>query len=118
MGARTRGMDVLELVTVGHKSGEPRSVLIFYLNGDTGPLVVGSNSGAPDDPAWVKNLRADPVATMVRARKTSQVRARFLTGEARSQAYARFADAYPDYAAYREMTDREIPVVVLESVTT
>lgn len=114
MGAKTRGMDVLELVTTGHKSGEPRSVLIFYLDGETGPLVVGSNSGALDDPAWVKNLRAEPVATMVKDQESSQVRARFLIGQARSRAFERFASVYPDYGVYREMTDREIPVVVLE----
>ncbi|MDH3463229.1 MAG: nitroreductase/quinone reductase family protein [Acidimicrobiia bacterium] len=116
LGSKTRGMDVLELITTGHKSGARRSVLIFYLLGDTGPLVCGSNSGATHDPSWVKNLRADPLAIMVKDRKSTQVKGQFLTGDARSQAFERFAKVYPDYSTYRELTDREIPVVVLESL--
>lgn len=115
LGAKTRGMDVLELVTSGHKSMEPRSVLLFYLDGDGGPMVVGSNSGAESDPYWVKNLRAHPRARVVRGKVGLEVKARFLTGVDRSEAYQRFADRYDDYAVYVEMTEREIPVIVLET---
>lgn len=116
LGAKTRGMDVLELVTTGHKSGEQRSVLLFYLEGEAGPLVVGSNSGAQADPAWVRNLRADRRARIARGRDRFEVIARFLVGEDRSAAFQRFADRYDDYATYVGMTDREIPVIVLEMV--
>lgn len=76
--------------------GVRRSVLIFYLLGDTGPLVVGSNSGVRNNPSLVKNLLADPLAIMVKDRKSTQVKGRFLTGDAWSQAFEGFAKVYPD----------------------
>ena len=116
IGSRVRGVDVLELVTTGHKSGEARSVLLFYLPADAGWLVSGSNSGASYDPAWVKNLRAKPEASVVVGGKRFDVIARFTDGDERSETYRRFVEAYDDYATYEQVTDRTIAVVHLEPV--
>ena len=64
LGRRVAGMPVLELVTIGHKSGQERQILISYVGDDDAPLVVGSNAGRDVDPAWVKNLRVNPRARM------------------------------------------------------
>ena len=114
VGSRVRGVDVLELVTRGHKSGEPRSVLLFFLPSENGWLVAGSNAGAGHDPAWVKNLRANPSARVVVGGKRHNVVASFLENEERSEAYRRFVDTYDDYATYEQMVDRTIAVVHLE----
>ncbi len=116
LGGRVRGVDVLELVTTGHKSGEARSVLLFYLRSGSGWLLAGSNAGDAHDPAWVKNLRANPEALVVVGGKTHNVVARFLENEERSEAYRRFVETYDDYATYEQMTDRTIAVVHLEPV--
>lgn len=106
-------MDVLELVTTGHASGQSRSVLLFYLDGENGPLVVGSNSGADYEPAWIKNLRADRTAEVILDGESSEVEAHFLEGEEREKAFQRFEANYSDYSVYERATNRVIPVVEL-----
>jgi len=50
------------LTTTGRRTRQPREVTL-YAFGDGGRLViVGSLGGAPKDPAWVGNLRANPQA--------------------------------------------------------
>lgn len=116
LGRTSGGMKVLELVTTGHKSGEPRSVLLFYRDGPTGPIVVGSNAGASKDPAWVANLRADPMAAILVDSEAKEVNARFLEGDERANAFDGFKYAYDDYRIYEKATDRVIAIIALEPV--
>lgn len=116
LGRTTIGMPVLELVTTGHRSGDPKSILITYLNLGSGVAVAGSNSGAARDPAWIQNLRAHPDARVRDAGKWRDVRARFLDGPERAGIWETFKE-FPDYASYEQMTERVIPVVVLEPAT-
>lgn len=113
LGRRVLGMPVLELVTTGHRSGEPRSILISYLETEDGPAVAGTNAGADRDPAWVKNLRADPEARVREAGTWRDVRARFLDGEEHAEVWERFLPI-DGYAGYAEILTRPIPIVVLE----
>lgn len=66
LGTRVLGMPVLELITTGRKTGQPRPILISYLNVNGAPTLIGTHAGAEHDPAWVGNLRANPDATVVR----------------------------------------------------
>jgi deazaflavin-dependent oxidoreductase (nitroreductase family) len=84
------------------------------LPNESGPLVAGSNLGAPSDPAWVKNLRANSSARIVFAGRTSDIAARFLTGAERSAAFLEFKNRNDDYTTYEQMTDRIIPIIKLE----
>lgn len=113
IGRRVLGMPVLELVTTGHKTGEERSILISYVETPAGPAVAGTNAGADHDPAWIRNLRAEPWAKVREAGEWRDVRARFLEGAEAEGAWARFTD-HRGYGEYREMTDRAIPLVALE----
>lgn len=114
IGRRVAGLPVLELVTTGHKSGAPRSILINYVAAPTGPAIAGSNAGAPYDPAWAKNLRANPDARMRKEGRWSEVRARFLEGEEWEQVWARFTE-HGGYVDYAEAAGRRIPLVVLQA---
>lgn len=115
LGRRAVGMPVLELVTTGHKSGEDRSILITYVETPSGPALAGTNAGVERNPAWVRNLRADPDARIRRDGRWRQVRARFPEAAERDQIWAGFVEADNGYAAYENMVNREIPIVVLES---
>lgn len=115
LGRRVLGMPVLELETTGHRSGEPRSILISYLETEAGPAIAGTNAGADRDPAWVRNLRAEPEARAREGGVWRDVRARFLEGDEFDAVWVRFAEI-GDYADYATMLTRPIPVVVLESV--
>lgn len=113
IGRRAIGMPVLELVTTGHKSGQPRSILISYVDTPTGPAVAGTNAGADDDPAWIRNLVAKPAARVRERGVWRDVAARLLEDDEWERVWAKFLE-HRGYADYREMTDRHIPVVVLE----
>ena len=62
LGRKVVGMPVVELLTIGHKSGQEWPILITYVDADGTPAIVGTNAGRDVDPAWVKNLRANPQA--------------------------------------------------------
>lgn len=109
-------MPVLELVTTGHKTGEPRSILISHVDTPAGPAVAGSNAGADYDPAWVRNLRVNPGARVREKGVWRDVRARFLEGDEWERVWEQFS-SHAGYADYRQMTDRSIPLVVLETVS-
>ena len=52
----------LLLHTTGRRSGQRRTVALAYAADGGAYLVVGSNFGGPKPPAWLANLRADPLA--------------------------------------------------------
>lgn len=109
------GMPTLELTTTGNKSGEPRSILIWYLDTDSGPAIVGTNAGASYDPAWVKNLRADPRGEVIIEGVRRPITARFVEGDEHRALWSRFKLANGAYEGYESMVGgRAIPIVVLE----
>jgi len=75
---------------------------------------VGSKGGAPTDPAWVTNLRADPKAAIYVGGKKRRVTARIAAGEERAVLWQRLAADVPTYAQFQEQVSREIPLVILE----
>lgn len=113
-GRRVGGMPVLELVTTGWKSGASRHILIWYIQHDDGFALAGTNAGADRDPAWVKNLRADPEARVRVDGRWSDVRARFLEGAEHDLTWQRFLDADDGYADYAAVLTRPVPLVVLQ----
>lgn len=104
----------LALVTRGRKSGKRRTVALSWFEIDGHMLVVGSAGGAPEDPQWVRNLRADPNATIYIARKPRRVTARIAAGAERQAIWNKLASQVPTYAGYQAGVMRAIPLVILE----
>ena len=117
IGSRAIGMPVLSLTTTGRKSGEPRQVLLTYVDHPDGWIVAATNAGAGHDPAWSRNLDADPRAIVAVGGTSSAVTARRLEDEERSQAWEALTTAYDGYETYRDAADRSIPVVLLQSTS-
>jgi deazaflavin-dependent oxidoreductase (nitroreductase family) len=114
LGRTVAGMPVLELVTIGHKSGQERQILISYVDSDGSPAIIGTNAGRDVDPAWVKNLRAQPAA---RARWDGQwrdVTAVELDGDDHQQAWDAAVNANEGYAEYSKTLTRPIPIMRLD----
>lgn len=105
----------ITLTTTGRRSGEPRPVTLYAFEDGERLVVVGSRGGAPRDPAWVTNLRADPRATMRRGRQDQDVRAREVGGDERDRLWQLVTAAFPLYASYQRRTTRQIPLFVLET---
>ncbi|MFC6091091.1 nitroreductase family deazaflavin-dependent oxidoreductase [Saccharothrix lopnurensis] len=108
------GVFTLLLTTQGRKSGQPRRTALIYQPHGDAYVVVASNGGASDDPAWFKNMRADNTAEVQVLADRFQVRSRVATGEERERLWRLMTEVWPDYDEYTRKTDREIPVVVLE----
>ena len=75
---------------------------------------MASKGGAPSHPSWFYNLAAHPDEVEVEfdGRKTA-VTPQTLTGDERAAAWQRITTERPNFAAYEEKTDRQIPVVRL-----
>jgi len=108
---------VLSLTTIGRKSGEPRTVLLFTIERPDGWVVVASHAGEDRDPPWWLNLVEQPLATIKVDRGDVTVRARELLGGERDEMYRRFEEIDKGYAVYPQRTTRRIPVVLLEPLS-
>ncbi len=109
-----RDTTILLLTTRGRTSGEPHTTpLIFREDGDRF-VIVASKGGAPEHPGWYANLVADRDATVQVRAVEVPVRAVDAEGAERERLWQRMVEVWPDYDAYQQRTDRQIPVVVLE----
>jgi deazaflavin-dependent oxidoreductase (nitroreductase family) len=109
-----QGAPVLILTTTGRRSGEPRPTPLIYGRRGDDYLVVASKGGAPEPPAWYRNLSEDPnVQVQVKADRFG-ARARTATPEEKPDLWRTMTQIWPAYDEYQGKTDREIPVVVLE----
>jgi deazaflavin-dependent oxidoreductase (nitroreductase family) len=114
-GTTLRGqLPVVVMTMRGARSGKVRKVPVMRVEHDGAYLAVASQGGAPTHPAWYHNLLADPAVRLQDGPEVVDVRARLLTGTERAAWWERAVAAFPDYAAYQERTEREIPLFVLE----
>lgn len=119
VGGNFEGAPLLILHTTGARSGAEREHPMMYRADGDRWLVFASKAGAPDNPAWYHNLRANPEASIEvgtgtgTGTETVEVVATELTGDERTEQYAAQAADYPGFADYQEKTDRVIPVVAL-----
>jgi deazaflavin-dependent oxidoreductase (nitroreductase family) len=113
VGSRMGSMKVLLLTTTGHRSGEARTVSLSHLEANGRSYVMASYAGEDRDPAWAKNLRAEPRATVTIGGRSRPVVARVVEGSERESMFARFVEADAAYGEYRQRTTREIPIFEL-----
>jgi deazaflavin-dependent oxidoreductase (nitroreductase family) len=111
------GLPVVVVTNVGAKSGKVRKTPLMRVEHDGKYAAVGSKGGAPEDPLWVANLRANPRVEVQDGTEKWEMVAREVTGGERDAWWERSVAAYPPYAEYQVKTDRLIPVFVLEPVT-
>jgi deazaflavin-dependent oxidoreductase (nitroreductase family) len=109
-----RGMRVVVLTTRGRRTGKVRKSPLMRVEHDGRYAAVGSIGGAPKNPVWVYNLRANPEVTLQDGLAVHDMRAREVTGAEKAEWWKRATDAYPPYDEYQAKTERVIPVFVLE----
>ena len=106
------GRSILVLTTTGATSGEPRTVVLGYGREGDSYVVIASNNGAAEHPAWYRNLLAHPVGTVEADGEEVRVRARTAEPDERPRLTARV----PSLEGQQKLTEREIPLVILERV--
>lgn len=104
---------ILLLTTVGRKTGRQRTWPLVYFEDGERVLVVASNGGADQHPAWFLNLQSSPRATIQIQQRQLAVYAAVAGVADRERLWRLIVAAGPQFAQYQTNTRREIPVVVL-----
>ena len=116
-GHESNGVYTLILATTGPQDRrQPRRTCLIYGTSGEDLVVVASKAGADEDPAWFKNLEADP--SVGRARSANPPLHGSRPGRdlrpSGGSLWTRMAKIFPLYDEYAaEKTDREIPIVLL-----
>jgi deazaflavin-dependent oxidoreductase (nitroreductase family) len=105
----------LLLHTTGAKTGQARVNPMMYLADGDAHVVFASKAGAPTNPDWYHNLVANPRASIEVGDRTLNVVASVADGETRERLWSRQKELYPGFADYEAKTERQIPVVILET---
>ncbi|MET0702327.1 MAG: nitroreductase family deazaflavin-dependent oxidoreductase [Mycobacterium sp.] len=113
VGGPFEGGNLLLLHTTGAKSGQPRLSPLAYLPLDGKMFIVGSYAGAPKNPAWVHNLRAEPKAHIEIGTDAYDVDVRELPDDERVALYPKITEIAPVFADYQAKTTRAIPLFEL-----
>ena len=118
----TKGMELLDtglpviIVTHrGNKTGSVRKTPLMRAKDGDSYVLVASQGGAPNNPVWVHNLRADVEVEIRDKTEVTPMRVReVLDAQERQRLWALATDAFPPYEDYRAKTSRTIPVFVAE----
>ncbi len=112
---RDTGLPVIVVTNRGNVTGGIRKTPLMRVKDGNNYVLVGSKGGAPKNPDWVYNLRAD---TSVEVRDETEVfdmRVREVEDDAeRARLWDLAVAAYPPYEEYQTRTTRKIPVFVAE----
>ena len=110
---RDTGMPVIIVTNQGNKSGAVRKTPLMRVKDGNNYVLVGSMGGAPKNPVWVYNLRADGnVQIRDKAEVTDMSVSEVFDDAERARLWALAVEAYPPYQEYQERTSRKIPVFI------
>ena len=113
VGGVFEGSTLLLLHHVGARSGKDRINPLAYNRDGDRYVVFASKAGAPTNPDWYHNLKANPNVTIEVGTDTITAVAGEATGDERERLFAAQAERSPQFAEYQRKTDRVIPVMVL-----
>ena len=112
---RDTGLPVIIVTHTGNKTGAVRKTPLMKVQDGTRYVLVGSVGGAPNNPVWVYNLRANPSVEIRDLTQVQPMRVREVTDDAeRARLWKLAVAAFPPYDEYQAKTSRKIPVFVAE----
>jgi deazaflavin-dependent oxidoreductase (nitroreductase family) len=111
-----KGFPVLLLSIKGAKSGADYLTPLAYSRDGDRLVVIASKGGAPTNPAWYHNLKANPIVTVEVGTESFRARAHEVEGAERDRLYDAQAALMPNFAEYQRNTTRRIPVFVLQRI--
>lgn len=112
---RDTGLPVIIVTNRGNKTGAIRKTPLMRVKVGDAYVLVGSQGGAPRNPVWVYNLRADADVEIRDETDVYNMRVREVTDpDERARLWAASVAAFPPYEEYQGRTSRTIPVFVAE----
>jgi deazaflavin-dependent oxidoreductase (nitroreductase family) len=112
-GGMFEGMPLVLVHNVGAKSGKEYVTPLVYLADGDDIVIFASKAGAPENPGWYHNLKAEPNVSIEVGDQKLDVLATEATGDERDRLYSAQEVAQPQFSGYAEKTDRKIPAIVL-----
>jgi deazaflavin-dependent oxidoreductase (nitroreductase family) len=116
VGGYFEGKTLLLLHTIGAKSGRERVNPTAYIRDGERFVIIASNSGAENHPAWYHNLIANPAATIEVGADQFHVTASIAQEPERTRLYNKMVAMMPIFEKYRREATRDIPVLLLTPV--
>jgi F420H(2)-dependent quinone reductase len=111
------GLPCIIVTHVGNKTGAIRKFPLMRVKVGNGYVLIASMGGAPKNPLWVYNLRANPDVEIRDGATVTKMRVREVTEDPeRGRLWSASAAAYPPYNEYQARTTRKIPVFLAEPV--
>ncbi len=112
---RDTGLPVVIVTHHGRKSGAIRKTPLMRVADGKNYILVGSKGGAPTNPEWVYNLRANGDVEIRDKTEVYKMRVREVTDpKERERLWKVAVKAFPAYAEYQEKTERVIPLFLAE----
>jgi deazaflavin-dependent oxidoreductase (nitroreductase family) len=112
---RDTGLPVIIVTHRGNKTGAIRKTPLMKVKDGASYILVGSVGGAPKNPVWVYNLRANPSVEVRDLTQVQPMRVREVTDEReRARLWKVAVAAFPPYEEYQAKTTRQIPVFLAE----
>jgi deazaflavin-dependent oxidoreductase (nitroreductase family) len=112
---RDTGLPVIIVTHTGNKTGAIRKTPLMLVKDGASYILVGSMGGAPKNPVWVYNLRANPVVEIRDHTTVQTMRVREVSdGAERARLWKLAVAAFPPYEEYQAKTTRRIPLFVAE----
>ena len=112
---RDTGLPVIIVTNRGNQTGAIRKTPLMRVKDGDNYVLVGSKGGAPKNPVWVYNLRADGDVEIRDETEVYTMKVREVTDDAeRARLWELSVAAFPPYEEYQNRTARKIPVFVAE----
>ena len=114
---RDSGLPVIIVTNRGNKTGAIRKTPLMRVKDGDNYILVGSKGGAPENPVWVYNLRADGSVEIRDETELYTMRVREVEdSDERARLWELAVAAFPPYEEYQGKTSRTIPLFVAEPV--
>ena len=112
---RETGLPVIIVTNRGNKTGAIRKTPLMRVKDGDNYVLVGSQGGAPKNPVWVYNLRADASVEIRDETDVYSMRVREVEDNPeRARLWDIAVAAFAPYEEYQNKTTRKIPVFLAE----
>jgi deazaflavin-dependent oxidoreductase (nitroreductase family) len=109
------GLPVIQLTTIGAKSGQPRTMPLVSLFDGGKIALIASNFGGKNNPGWYYNLKANPNCMVEINGRAAEYIAHQAEGAEREKYWDMAVSYYGGYEKYKiRAAHRQIPVMILE----
>jgi deazaflavin-dependent oxidoreductase (nitroreductase family) len=112
-GGPLKGHPLLLMTSTGARSGQPRRAILTWSRDGDDYIVAGTAGGSDEEPAWVNNIRANPMVELEVANRTFPARAKVVDETDRQRLWDAHVEALPWFGDYPSKTERVIPVIRL-----